>query len=84
MPGDKLKLADGNQFTEWYRELLTNSKQDILDDDPDAIIDASKYSFNPQVPGVGTNWVDQVTRSALITSQSISASTASEKKPFIF
>lgn len=84
MPGDKLKLADGNQFTEWYRELLTNSKQDILDDDPDAIIDASKYSFNPQVPGVGTNWVDQVTRSALITSQSISASTASEKSHSFF
>ena len=84
MPGDKLKLADGNQFTEWYRELLTNSKQDILDDDPDAIIDASKYSFNPQVPGVGTNWVDQVTRSALITSQSISASTASQKSHSFF
>lgn len=76
-------MADGNQFTEWYRELLTNSKQDILDDDPDAIIDASKYSFNPQVPGVGTNWVDQVTRSALITSQS-TVHYASEKSHSFF
>lgn len=76
MGGDKIKLTNGNQFTSLYNELLANSAADQGQPAPQA--------FVPQVAGVGTDWIDQVTRTALITSHSLSASAATEKSHSFF
>lgn len=76
MKGDRVSLADGNQFTDWYNELLRNSAADLGQDAPEA--------FVPQVAGKGTDWVEQVTRKAIITSQSFSASSATDHSHSFF
>lgn len=76
MKGDRVELADGDQFTGWYNELLKNSATDLGQ--------AAPVPFVPQVSGRGTDWVDEVTRRAIITSQSISASSATEKSHSFF
>ncbi|MEG2574325.1 MAG: TonB-dependent receptor plug domain-containing protein, partial [Bacteroides sp.] len=84
MKGDRVKLADGNQFTEWYNELLTNSKNDLLAANPNANVGPEFGTFSPQIKGKGTDWIDKVTRVAMITSQSISASSATDKSHSFF
>lgn len=76
MGGDKIQLADGEQFTSWYNELLVNSALDESKPTPSP--------FVPQVAGKGTDWIDKVTRTALITSQSFSAATATERSHSFF
>ena len=76
MKGDRVKLADGNQFTDWYNELLRNSAADMGEGAPSP--------FVPQIAGKGTDWVDEVTRRAIITSQSFSASSATERSHSFF
>ncbi|MEG2150324.1 MAG: TonB-dependent receptor [Bacteroidaceae bacterium] len=84
MKGDRVKLANGNQFTEWYNELLTNSKNDLLAANPNANVGPEFGTFSPQIKGKGTDWIDKVTRVAMITSQSISASSATDKSHSFF
>lgn len=76
MGGDRVKLADGNQFTDWYNELLTYSAADLGQE--------VTTPFTPQVAGKGTDWVDQITRTALVTSQSLTISSATEKSHSFF
>lgn len=76
MGGDRIKLANGERFTSWYNELLSNSAADQGN--------AAPSPFVPQVAGRGTDWVDKVIRTALITSQSISAAAATERSHSFF
>lgn len=76
MGADRVKLADGDQFTSWYNELLQNSARDQGQPAP--------VPFVPQIAGKGTDWVEEVTRMALVTSQSFSASAATERSHSFF
>lgn len=64
---DRIDLTNASEFTELFNELLLN---DFIDND-----NAEEYSpWVGDLLGGGTNWVDEVLRTAVITNHSLSVS----------
>ncbi len=75
MNNDMLKLTDGNEFTTLLNERLQN----------EALDNGKTYTqWHPQIEGLGSNWVDEVTQTAPISSVSMNVSSASEKNNAFF
>ncbi len=78
MNSDKVSLTNGDGFTMLLNERLMNEALDRADPEKPYI------QWYPQIEGPGTNWVDEVTRTAPISSVSMNVSSASDKNNAFF
>ncbi len=76
LPGDRLKLTNGDEFTELLNEQLQYTAMDAGDPNP--------HQFVPQVAGTGTNWLDQITQNAPISNVSFSVTSGNDKSNTFF